>query len=298
MARIVPGVEVKVVKDVVPQQLAPSGVLGLVGTTEKNLAAVARASSWSSFVEACGPGAAYSMAASRQALDNGVFQVVVSPVAGGTKASLALPAVQGPAFTLTARAAGPWANDLPVRITSRRTSAGEPINFDLEIRRPNSRDWETHRQVSAVPGTPQYLPDVLAAASGIAVATSNVRFLAARTKTLKGGDTGDQQIVLLDNGQGDPGAYPVLMLKSVKGGPDIKVTATVGDDNLATLTLLKKAQEAAHFVQLVALQGLRFPGAEGELVRALRRLRDEQPADRRDFEIDVESAGWPLDGER
>ena len=31
MTRIIPGVEVKVVKEVVPQQLAPSGVLGLVG---------------------------------------------------------------------------------------------------------------------------------------------------------------------------------------------------------------------------------------------------------------------------
>src|SRR5512140_2246157 len=130
MARIVPGVEVRVVKDVVPQQLAPSGVLGLVGATEKSLTEVVRASSWSAFVDACGPGAAYSMAAGRQALDNGVFQVVVSPVSGGKKATLDLPAVQGTAFELTARSAGPWANELPVRIATRRTTAGDPINFD------------------------------------------------------------------------------------------------------------------------------------------------------------------------
>ncbi|HVE83511.1 MAG TPA: phage tail sheath protein [Myxococcales bacterium] len=298
MARIVPGVQVTVVKDVVPQQLAPSGVLGLVGVTEKSFTGSERASSWSHFVETVGPGTAYSMPEARQALDNGVFQIVVSPVEGATAATVSLPGVGGSAFTLTARAGGPWANGLPVRVTSRKTARGDPLNFDLEIRRPNSSDWETHRQLSAVPGTPQYLPDVLAAASGLAVATSAVRFVAAKTKTLKGGDTGPQTIALLDNGQGDPGANPVLTLKTVEGGPDVKVSATQGDDGAATLTLLMKAQAAADFVQLGNFQGLRFPGGEGDLLRKLKALRDQQPKDAPYFDLEVSSAGWPLDGER
>lgn len=298
MARIVPGVQVTVVKDVVPQQLAPSGVLGLVGITERAFSGTERASSWSHFVEAVGPGSAYSMPEARQAIDNGVFQVVVSPVAGATAATASLPGVAGAAFTLTARAGGPWANGLPLRITSRKTSTGDPLNFDLEIRRPGSNDWETHRQLSAIPGTAQYLPEMLAAASGIATATSSVRFVSAKTKTLKGGDTGPQNIVLLDNGLGDPGANPVLTLLSREGGPDVKVTAAMGDDGAATLTLLMKAQAAGDFVQLANLQGLRFPGGEGELVRRLKALRDQGPKDAPYFDLEVDSAGWPLDGER
>ena len=34
MARVIPGVEVKVVKEIVPQALYPSGVVGMIGTAE------------------------------------------------------------------------------------------------------------------------------------------------------------------------------------------------------------------------------------------------------------------------
>ena len=36
MVRILPGVEIQVVKEIVPQQLHPSGVVGLIGTAEKD----------------------------------------------------------------------------------------------------------------------------------------------------------------------------------------------------------------------------------------------------------------------
>jgi hypothetical protein len=66
MARIIPGVQVTVVKEVVPPQLAPSGVLGLIGITESEVPAdsnskTVRASSWSRFVEVCGAASAYSL---------------------------------------------------------------------------------------------------------------------------------------------------------------------------------------------------------------------------------------------
>ena len=32
MVRVIPGVEVKVVKEIVPQQLFPAGVVGMIGT--------------------------------------------------------------------------------------------------------------------------------------------------------------------------------------------------------------------------------------------------------------------------
>jgi len=33
MTRIIPGVEIEVIKDIVPQQLNPSGVVAMIGTT-------------------------------------------------------------------------------------------------------------------------------------------------------------------------------------------------------------------------------------------------------------------------
>jgi hypothetical protein len=35
MARVIPGVEVQVIKEIVPQQLYPSGVVGMIGTADK-----------------------------------------------------------------------------------------------------------------------------------------------------------------------------------------------------------------------------------------------------------------------
>src|SRR5689334_9723847 len=90
MALIIPGVQVQVVKEVLPQQLAPSGVLGLIGFTEKGGSKVERASSWTRFIEVFGAASAYSLPEARQALDNGVYELVVSPLAsGGTAASTA-----------------------------------------------------------------------------------------------------------------------------------------------------------------------------------------------------------------
>ncbi|QSQ23231.1 phage tail sheath protein [Pyxidicoccus parkwayensis] len=83
---IIPGVQVTVVKEVLPQQLAPSGVLGLIGFTERaelteqNELKVTRAGNWSRYVEVLGRGSAYSLPEARQALDNGVSELVISPL--------------------------------------------------------------------------------------------------------------------------------------------------------------------------------------------------------------------------
>jgi hypothetical protein len=83
---IIPGVQVTVVKEVLPQQLSPSGVLGLVGFVEKaeltdqNEIKVTRAGSWSRYLEVLGRGSAYSLPEARQALDNGVSELVISPL--------------------------------------------------------------------------------------------------------------------------------------------------------------------------------------------------------------------------
>ncbi len=131
MARIIPGVQVTVVKEVIPPQLAPSGVLGLIGLTEK-LDQVERAASWSRFIAVCGSSAAYSLPEARQVLANGVFELVIAPVKStvAQAAVVTLPAATGndTVLTLEARAPGSWANGFVVRVIHR---AGK---FDLEVR--------------------------------------------------------------------------------------------------------------------------------------------------------------------
>lgn len=154
MTLIIPGVEVKVVKEVVAPQLAPSGVLGLVGFTEKQ-PGVGRASSWSRFIELFGSGSACSMPEAGQALANGVFELVVSPLkaTAGAAASFKIPVAQGngTAFTLTARSAGTWANGLKVTVASRQTLEDKTV-FDLTVQRPGSEEVETHRNLTADDG--------------------------------------------------------------------------------------------------------------------------------------------------
>src|SRR5207247_7141462 len=54
-------------KEVLPQQLAPSGVLGLIGFTQTGGEKVIRASSWSRFIDVFGAASAYSLPEARQA---------------------------------------------------------------------------------------------------------------------------------------------------------------------------------------------------------------------------------------
>jgi hypothetical protein len=77
MALIIPGVQISVVQEIVPPQLSPSGVLGLIGVTEKPLSRVERISSWARFLEVCGSASAYSLPEAKHALNNGVYQLAV-----------------------------------------------------------------------------------------------------------------------------------------------------------------------------------------------------------------------------
>ncbi|WP_257456336.1 phage tail sheath C-terminal domain-containing protein [Archangium lipolyticum] len=154
---IIPGVQVTVVKEVLPQQLAPSGVLGLIGFTEENPGKVVRASNWSRFVGVLGRASAYSLPEAKQALDNGVSELVISPLpaSAGATAKVVIPAdatkgaaeppkdaakdapkgkdaKAGAGITLVARAPGPWANGIGVKIEY-RNNLDQSISFDLQV---------------------------------------------------------------------------------------------------------------------------------------------------------------------
>ena len=140
---IIPGVQVTVVKEVLPQQLAPSGILGLVGFTEVGSTRVVRAGSWSRFVELLGRASAYSLPEAKQALDNGVSELVISPLPAGSGApgKVVVPADttrrpgNNAGFTLLARAAGTWSNGLLVRVEYRQNIDPTVFTFDVSVLR-------------------------------------------------------------------------------------------------------------------------------------------------------------------
>ncbi len=159
MALIIPGVEVKVVKEVLAPQLAPSGVLGLVGIVENAASGPGRAASWRSFIDGFGGASAFSLPEAAQALGNGVFELVVCPVACDSYASVKLPPASGggSAFTLVAKAPGPWGNAIAASIASRQVPTGKKLDggddelrtvFDLTLRYAGSDYKEVHRNLS------------------------------------------------------------------------------------------------------------------------------------------------------
>ncbi len=277
MTLIIPGVEVKVVKDVLAPQLAPSGVLGLVGLTENMPpGGLARAASWNALVEAFGPATAFSLPEAAQALAGGVFELVVSAVDGGTAAaaSVVIPAdgPSGDAFTLKARARGTWANGLAVSIAVREVpgdGAGDPADkvkvFDLTVQRPGGSDVETHRNLSIDPKNVRYVIDVLARQSQIVMVQENKVKLpkavpAVPATTLAGG---------VDAGRTD---YQAALARLVNESDVDMVLMSVQDtSNLGRLAQIY-ADMVAHCERMSALSQGRvgFAGVPGATVAAIR----------------------------
>ena len=115
--------------------------------------------SWNRFLEVCGAASAYSLPEARQALANGVFELVIVALKLSTaaKASASIPA---PFFTLTAKEpdlkAKIKANNVQAR-SARSGNLGEWVQikviyradkFDLEVKPPSGDDAvETHRNL-------------------------------------------------------------------------------------------------------------------------------------------------------
>ncbi len=146
MARVIPGVDVRVIKEIVPPLPNPSGILGLMGVVEKigndgsgnaieptsdNLKSwrLSPVSSFKSFQGTFGASSSFAIPEAKQAFENGISELVISPVAGGTKASLQLKDdSDGVVAMLKAKAAGPWANSIEVK-TARRNSTAVDITI-------------------------------------------------------------------------------------------------------------------------------------------------------------------------
>lgn len=172
MARIIPGVQVTVIKEVVPPQLAPSGVLGLVGLVAPARPGVVhkpveRVGSWGRFRELYGNATALAMPEAQQALQNGVFELVVVAVdpATATNATASIEYDEADWLVLSARAPGTAPNNLQV-VFAAQSFEGAIQSYELRVRR-GSEDIEIHRNLSPFPGAPRWIGSVLANADSI-----------------------------------------------------------------------------------------------------------------------------------
>ncbi|ACY14085.1 phage tail sheath subtilisin-like domain-containing protein [Haliangium ochraceum] len=173
MALIIPGVQVNVVKEVVPPPANPSGIVGIIGITDQGPAKGARAGTWKEFVDLFGAASAYSLPEARPVFENGAFEAVIVPAStSAQRAQLAFQDSAGDVvFRLYARAAGTWANGaLSAEVTNAR-SADQPAEalFDLVLRYKGDEEVFRNLQV-ADPAAPGYLFSVINGNSTLAAA--------------------------------------------------------------------------------------------------------------------------------
>ena len=116
---VVPGVSVEATFDILPPLPAAAGIVGIAGVVDRppSTAGLVPVSRVSELAEILGRGTLSSLPEGVQVLQGGGRELVVSPVGGGTPASVALTGADGnPSITLRARANGAWANDLRAQV--------------------------------------------------------------------------------------------------------------------------------------------------------------------------------------
>ncbi|MCW4025909.1 MAG: phage tail sheath protein, partial [Candidatus Bathyarchaeota archaeon] len=121
MVRVLPGVEIKVVKEIIPPPAYPSGVVSLIGTAEKGpLGSPTHLGSWKEFTETFGSSTDHTLTQeAKGAFQNGVFEVVATRVMGkgGENASLTLKdAGKADTAALKASSIGEAGNKIEVKV--------------------------------------------------------------------------------------------------------------------------------------------------------------------------------------
>ena len=118
---VIPGVSVEVLKEIIPQQLYPSGVVAMMGATEKGKPLLPEhVTNFREFAEKFGTSDAFPIVNdARQAFQNGVFEIVVVSLAGkgGETASLTLKdRADNNTIQLIANAGGEAGNKIKVAV--------------------------------------------------------------------------------------------------------------------------------------------------------------------------------------
>jgi len=161
-ALIIPGVQVKTVFE--PSGVLPSvtGILGMVGVTDRGPLAPTAVGNMGELLDAFGPGTRYSMPEAKIAFANGVSEIVVSrtPPGRGQRATLDLVNDSGDkVVTLVARAEGAWGNRIGVHATQVRTAGGSGVKYiNLTLFLDGER-VETFNNLTLDEESPDYLFD-------------------------------------------------------------------------------------------------------------------------------------------
>jgi hypothetical protein len=161
--RIVPGVSITVVREVVARPLGATGVLGIVGpaevdNSEEKLTAYG---SLQEFRGVFGVGSLASMPEVPQAFANGLNKVVVANLPEGAvrRAEMTLETESGLVLKLQARAPGAWGNQLRVRIMTKPGTKDDRA-IDVSIER-GDKVLESFSSLSALGGNPRAYYTVL-----------------------------------------------------------------------------------------------------------------------------------------
>jgi hypothetical protein len=134
---VLPGVQVRVRFEPAPVPAGATGILGVVGMTDRGPLEPTPIGTFTEFIETFGPGSSFTMPEVRTALINGVSQVVVARTAPGRgkKAFLELVDDDGEKVArLEARAEGAWGERITVRVTPVKTLSGlgtKYVNLEL-----------------------------------------------------------------------------------------------------------------------------------------------------------------------
>ena len=137
-ALIIPGVQVKTEFEPSPVLPGATGILGVVGVTDRGPVVPTQVGTFAEFTDIFGPASRYSLPEVRGAFANGVSRVVVSRTAAGRgqKAALILKDDDNEdVVRLEARAEGAWGNGLQARVTQIRSLGGTGVKFvNLEVK--------------------------------------------------------------------------------------------------------------------------------------------------------------------
>jgi hypothetical protein len=176
MGLIIPGVEIRVIRELVPRPLGATGVLGIVGCTESDMSGrpLMALGSLQEFREAFGTASMAAMPEVRQAFAAGLNQVVVAnvPPDKATVASSQEDVMVDAAPATVAfktRAGGAWGNSVYVRVLSRSVPAGGDEMVEVHVFYPTPKKEslvEAFRNLSSRKGHDRYFVEVINRESG------------------------------------------------------------------------------------------------------------------------------------
>lgn len=160
LARILPGVEIQVVKEIVPQQLHPSGIVGVIGTAEKGPMLIPTpVTSYSEFKDIFGSDTSQSLAKEvRNCFLNGVFQIFATRIeaTGSKDASVILKDPDGTSVVkLESKIPGEAGNKIKVGVD--KGSAKESVSIQIT----NGVTFEVWDNLVVDKKSDSYIADVL-----------------------------------------------------------------------------------------------------------------------------------------